>query len=213
MQTKTSTTRFSDRVDDYVKYRPSYPRELLSILKRKIGFDDSYVIADIGSGTGISAQLFLDNGNKVYAVEPNYEMRAAAESFLSKNKNFISIDGSAENTGLESHSLDIIFCGQSFHWFDRHLAKTEFSRILKKDGHIVLAWNVRLQNDDFQRQYEEMLQQIPGYNEVHHKNITDSDVMDFFSPQTMNKEGVENFQTFNLEGLKGRLQSSSYFPK
>ncbi|MGH2646744.1 MAG: class I SAM-dependent methyltransferase [Ginsengibacter sp.] len=213
MQSKTNTTRFSDRIDDYVKYRPLYPQQLIEILKNKIAFNNSFVIADIGSGTGISSQLFISNGNKVYGVEPNKQMREAAELFFLKEKNFITIDGTAEKTTLQENSIDIIFCGQAFHWFNRNLARIEFERILKDDGHIVLAWNVRKQDDDFQKEYEKMLQQIPGYNEVNHKNISDEIIKDFFSPRIMHKESVENSQVFNLKGLKGRLQSSSYFPK
>lgn len=210
---KISTKRFSDRVEDYVKYRPVYPTHVVSILKNKFVLDELSIIADIGSGTGISSKLFIDNGNKVYGVEPNKQMREAAELFFLENKNFVSISGTAEETNLPNKSIDLIFSGQAFHWFDKNSAKKEFNRILKKEGHIVLAWNERDEKDDFQKEYEKILQQIPEYAEVNHKNISDDQISTFFSPAKMHKESIENLQIFNLESLKGRLRSSSYFPK
>ena len=210
---KISIKRFSDRVEDYVKYRPVYTTHVVSILKNKFVLDEFSIIADIGSGTGISSKLFIDNGNKVYGVEPNKQMREAAELFFLENKNFVSISGTAEETNLPNKSIDLIFSGQAFHWFDKNSAKKEFNRILKKEGHIVLAWNERDEKDDFQKEYEKILQQIPEYAEVNHKNISDDQISTFFSPAKMHKESIENLQIFNLESLKGRLRSSSYFPK
>ncbi len=210
---KTNITRFADRVEDYKKYRPGYPFKVIEILRDKIGLASSAVIADIGSGTGISSSLFINNGNKVFAVEPNTEMRKAAEISLSKNKNFFSINGSAENTGLTAKSIDLIFCAQAFHWFDKDLAKTEFRRILKTNGNIVLVWNMSNEKNPFVREYVEMLQSIPEYGEVNYKNISEEDIAKFFSPQPLCKELVENVQMLNLEELKGRLRSSSYCPK
>jgi ubiquinone/menaquinone biosynthesis C-methylase UbiE len=210
---KTNITRFSDRVDDYIKYRPHYPHRLIGLLTEKIKFNISQIVADIGSGTGISTELFLSNGNRVYAVEPNKEMREAAEvSFLSSKK-FISVNGTAEKTNLDDKSIDIIFSGQAFHWFDKWIAKIEFARILKPGGHIVLVWNLRKEKDYFQKEYKKILQQIPEYADVKHTNIKDNHISEFFSPKRMYKNSLENFQSFNLEGLKGRLLSSSYCPK
>lgn len=211
---KTNKTRFSDRVEDYIKYRPKYPYQMIEVLEDKIGLDDKWVIADIGSGTGISSEPFINNGNKVSAVEPNKEMREAAELNFAGNSNFLSIDGSAEKSNLDGESIDLIFCGQAFHWFDKIKSKIEFKRILKQNGHIVLAWNVRNEKNSFQRGYEQVLKQnIAEYCEVTHKNITDKEVIDFFLPKTSHKESLENYQTLDLEGLKGRLKSSSYCPK
>src|SRR5665647_2588353 len=137
---KTSTTRFSDRVEYYIKYRPHYSQKFIEILKTKIGLNSNSIIADIGSGTGISSALFLSNGNKVFAVEPNKEMREAAELIYSKESNFASINGTAEQTNLKENSIDIIFRAQAFHWFNTIETKAEFNRILKPNGNIVLVW-------------------------------------------------------------------------
>lgn len=210
---KTNTTRFSDRVDDYIKYRPGYPEQIIGILANKIGLNQNSIIADVGSGTGISTNLFVKNGNKVFGVEPNKEMRDAAELIFGTNANFISVNGTAEKSSLKELSIDIIFSAQAFHWFNLNEAKKEFKRILKPNGHIVLVWNVRKENDSFQKEYESVLQSIPEYNDVTHRNITDKEIFDFFSPNLMQKIILFNYQVLDLDGLKGRLKSSSYCPK
>lgn len=212
--TKDNTQRFSDRVEDYVKYRPAYPSGMINILEDNIGLNESKVIADIGSGTGLSSLPFLKNNNLVFGVEPNQEMRAAQEQLLQEYPNFKSIDGTAEQTTLADHSVDVIFCGQAFHWFDPALAKQEFSRILKKDGHIVLAWNSRTINTDFLKEYEQILiRHIEGYPRSNHRNDGEQEIRHFFSPKSMNVATLDNQQLFDLAGLKGRLKSSSYCPK
>src|SRR5689334_13983183 len=99
-----STTRFSNRVDDYIKYRPSYPVGILDLLKKDYGLTSSSVIADIGSGTGISTGLFLKNGNPVIGIEPNKEMREAAERLLKGYPKFRSVSATAEATTLDPNS-------------------------------------------------------------------------------------------------------------
>lgn len=209
-----STKRFSDRVEDYIKYRPGYPKDLIDILKRELNLDSKNIIADIGSGTGISSIPFLENGNRVYGIEPNKEMRLAAEEVLSQYPNFFSIEGTAEETSLASKTVDIIFCGQAFHWFDKSKSKKEFDRILKEQGHMVFVWNSRSTQSDFQKEYEKaLLENIDEYKFVNHRNISDQEIEDFFAPKKMSIFKTDNKQSFDLEGLKGRLKSSSYCPK
>lgn len=201
-------------MEDYKKYRPGYPAQLIQLMYDKMGLNENSVVADIGSGTGISTSLFLNNGNRVYAVEPNAEMRAAAESDLSGNKNFHSVNGTSEKTGLSGQSVDLIFSAQSFHWFDQALAKIEFQRILKPGGHIAVAWNVRDEKFPFQKTYEEILKSnIPEFARVNYTNVSQKDIEEFFSPKTFHIESGTHFQEFDLDGLKGRLTSSSYCPK
>jgi len=135
--------RFSSRVENYIRYRPSYPLEIIDFLEKKEILAKNTVIADIGSGTGILTKLFLDHGNQVYGVEPNKDMRDASEKILEKYPNFLSLEGSAESTGLEDNCIDLIIAGQAFHWFDVEEAKKEFKRILKPHGNVVLIWNNR----------------------------------------------------------------------
>ncbi len=210
----TNTERFVDKVNDYVKYRPHYPSSILFLIKQNIKFNSNWVVADIGSGTGISSKLFLDNGNRVIGIEPNFEMRRAAEDQLKGFLNFTSLDGTAEASQLPDQSVDLIFSGQAFHWFDKDIAKIEFKRILNPSGYIVLCWNQRDGNSQFQIRYEQILQKfVPDYDQVNHRNITDSEIQEFFQPKKLKRESTTNHQYFDLDGLQGRLRSSSYCPK
>ncbi|MCB1023443.1 MAG: class I SAM-dependent methyltransferase [Acidobacteria bacterium] len=207
------TTRFSNRVENYVKFRPGYPDEIVQHLSRKIDLTPASVIADIGSGTGISSKIFLENRNTVYGVEPNAAMRSAAETYLSAYDNFIGIDGAAENTTLDKQSVDIITAFQAFHWFDNPAAKLEFKRILRKGGFLCLVWNERkLDSNEFLRDYERFLVEYgTDYEKVRHDQITkDSIEASFEKPFSVFT--LSNEQILDFEGLKGRLLSSSYIP-
>ncbi|MGE8244335.1 Ubiquinone/menaquinone biosynthesis C-methyltransferase UbiE [compost metagenome] len=211
---KNSIERFTDRVVDYEKFRPNYPKEIIQILKEKIGLNKKWLVADIGSGTGLSTQLFLENGNDVFAVEPNREMRESLVHHFKTYRNLIALNATAEDTSIESGCVDLIFAGQSFHWFDRTASYNEFNRILTKTGHIVLVWNQRDPADAFQQEYEQFLRNhIPNYQSVSHKNITDDDLRRFFTDRPMTKVSLPNQQVFDLKSFLGRVRSSSYFPK
>jgi ubiquinone/menaquinone biosynthesis C-methylase UbiE len=206
--------RFSSRVEDYIKYRPGYPAEIVDFLRSDYGLASDSVIADIGSGTGKLSELFLRNGNRVLAVEPNEGMRKAAEQLLSKHQNFVSINGSAESTTLDSACADFITAGQSFHWFDQSRAKVEFSRILKPGGLLVIIWNERRLNaSPFLRDYEDLLLKFgTDYEEVRHENTT-AEIAKFFAPNEFKVRSFDNLQELDFEGLKGRISSTSYTPE
>lgn len=208
------THRFSDRVEDYVKFRPDYPREMTTLLKQKIGLRKDWIVADIGSGTGLSSMPFLEAGNTVYGVEPNADMRRAAETLLNHWPGFFSIGGTAEHTTLPDSGIDLIFCAQAFHWFDKMRARTEFDRILTPGGKIVLAWNQRDEADPFQQAYENLLTgMIEGYSDLCHRNVSDADIAAFLQPRPMERAVLDHRQIFDAAGLKGRLLSASYAPK
>lgn len=211
---KNNTQRFSSRVDNYVKYRPSYPKQIIPFLENKIQFNSNYIIADIGSGTGILSQIFLDNGNTVYAVEPNTSMRLKAEELLQNLASFNSINGTAEQTTLQNSSVDIIIAAQSFHWFDAEKTRAEFKRILKHNSYCILIWNERLVTSAFEKAYEQLLLDYAiDYTNVNHKNIDEKKIAAFFASQHIIQQTFSNKQVFNFEGLKGRLLSSSYTPE
>ncbi len=205
--------RFSSRVNNYIKYRPGYPPEIINFLKDKIEVNQSKIIADIGAGTGILTELLLKNKYFVYAVEPNAEMRQAAERMLNSYPNFKSINGSAENTGLETNSIDLVAAAQAFHWFEINKAKEEFKRIIKKGGSVVLLWNTRVNDaSPFMSAYENfLLEHSIDYLKVSHTNIDESQLKNFFTSGYNTKE-FSNTQVFDFEGLKGRVMSSSYIP-
>ena len=210
---KNSTTRFSNRVEDYVKYRPGYPKEIITYLQDAYGLDKSKVIADIGAGTGISTALFLNSGYKVFAVEPNLEMRNKAIELLSSFQNFKAIAGSAENTGLETASIDAVVAGQAFHWFDQVKAHIEFERILKTGGLTVLIWNERKSVSAFEIAYDQFIvNHSIDYTEVDHRKIDTEVITAFYHPKHFELKVFTNEQIFDFEGLKGRLLSSSYIP-
>jgi ubiquinone/menaquinone biosynthesis C-methylase UbiE len=206
-------TRFSNRSDNYAKFRPGYPTGVLEILKSHCGLTETSVIADVGSGTGILTELFLQNGNSVLAIEPNDAMRLAAERLLKRYEKFRSINAAAEATTLETESVDFVTAAQAFHWFDRARAKREFARVLKPGGWVVLIWNERrLDSTAFLRAYEDLLLRYgTDYEKVRHENVT-SDIAEFFSPERFEVQSLENAQHFDFEALKGRLLSSSYAP-
>jgi SAM-dependent methyltransferase len=209
-----ATQRFSNRVADYVRYRPGYPEALLEALQRVAGLIRASRIADIGSGTGLSTELFLRHGNPVYAIEPNLEMRRAAEERLQWFSNFHSLCGRAESIPLADHSMDYLVAGQAFHWFDRQQVRPEFLRVLRSGGWVVLFWNTRrTESTPFLKAYEQLLQDFgTDYNQVHHGNLTPEELRQWFAPGSCRYLSFDNFQEFDWEGLKGRLLSSSYTP-
>jgi SAM-dependent methyltransferase len=211
------THRFSDRVQNYVRYRPTYPGAVLDSLAALTGFDASVIVADIGSGTGISTALFLKNGNRVYAVEPNEAMREAAERHLGAYREFQSVNGTAEATTLPDAAVDLVVAGQAFHWFHQERAKAEFRRILRPEGWVALFWNDRKTDTTlFLRAYEELLLTYgTDYREINHRNISDpaqNQFRVFFRDGLFTTVTHPNSQEFDFDGLRGRLLSSSYAP-
>lgn len=208
-----STTRFSNRVEDYVKYRPGYPAEIVNFLHNTYGLTQDKLIADVGAGTGISTELFLSKGYRVIAVEPNLEMRQKSVELLGSFHGFMAHDGTAENTGLTNASIDAIIAGQAFHWFDAILTRAEFKRVLKPNGIVALIWNERKTGSEFEKEYDELIvKHARDYVKVDHRNIDTERIAAFFNPEPMHLEIFKNKQVFDFEGLKGRLMSSSYMP-
>lgn len=210
---KNHTKRFTGRAEDYAKYRPGYPEQIIHLLENKIGFDSSKDIADVGCGTGLLSKLFLTNGNLVFGVEPNEEMRAMSEKLLSKFINFISVDGAAEETKLANNSVDVITVGQAFHWFDLKKTKKEFKRILRKDGDVVIVWNERKNSSQLMKEVDAILQTLNQEHEEAEKNLVDKNLLNtFFGVEKIGASSFPNYQMLDLAGLKGRIQSISYVP-
>jgi SAM-dependent methyltransferase len=213
MPASDATSRFSDRVENYVRYRPGYPPEALRSLKEDCGLAPGHVIADIASGTGIWTRMLLENGNRVFGVEPNAEMRAAGERLLASFPKFTSVAGTAEATTLPDASVDFVTAAQAAHWFDREKARPEIARILKPGGWLVLLWNERVTDGTaFLRDYEQLLLTYgTDYAEVRHERTTDA-VNEFFDPAPYEERRFDLRQEFDYAGVEGRLLSSSYAP-
>ena len=209
------TQRFSSRVTNYVKYRPSYPAAILDLLAAECDLTPDSIVADVGSGSGLLAELFLKAGNQVLGIEPNREMREAGEQLLRGYERFSSIDATAEVTTLPDHSVDFITAGQAFHWFDRARVSTEFARILRPRGWIALIWNERrLDSTPFLLAYEQLLRTYStDYAEVDHKLIDQDVIRAAFPTLSFQLRTFDNEQRFDLDGVTGRLLSSSYAPE
>jgi SAM-dependent methyltransferase len=210
---KAPTARFSDRVENYVRYRPGYPAEVLDTLRTECGLEPSHIVADIAAGTGVFSRLFLENGNSVFAVEPNLEMREMALQQLERFDRLVLVAGSAEETTLRSGSVDFVSAAQAAHWFDLPRAKAEFTRILRPDGWCVLVWNERnTEATPFLRAYEQLLLAFgTDYKDVRHERTT-AMIGEFFAPAAQQERSFQLRQEFDYEGLAGRLLSSSYAP-
>jgi SAM-dependent methyltransferase len=208
------TKRFTNRVQNYLKYRPSYPAAIVPLLESECGLTRDSVMADIGSGTGLLSELFLRNGNQVYGVEPNAEMREAGEQALANYPNFKSIDAVAESTGLARASMDFITAGQAFHWFERKASRKEFERILKKDGWVVIVWNgFQTDKTPIVKGYQDVLVRFGTDYRAVKCEIADTKVDTFFSPGKCKTAEFEFQQQFDFEGFKGRVLSASYAPE
>lgn len=208
-----TTTRFSDRVENYIRYRPGYPPSVLAGLAEEFGLRRDHAIADVGSGTGISAEVFLRYGCMVYGVEPNHDMRAAAERLLAGYPRFSSINGTAERTTLPDASVDWIVAAQAFHWFDVPRARDEFRRILRPGGRVALLWNERREDTPFLAAYEALIREFAtDYAQVRHENARSDGRIEQFYGSKPAERTFENEQRFDFDGLAGRLLSSSYVP-
>lgn len=209
------TQRFSSRVANYVKYRPSYPTAIVDLFTTECGLTPDSIVADVGSGTGLLAELFLKAGNRVLGIEPNREMREAGEQLLQVYDRFVSIDAVAEATTLPDHSVDFVTAGQSFHWFDRERVSMEFARVLRSPGWLVLVWNERRVNSTpFLRAYEQLLHTYSTeYAQVDHRLIDQDVIRAAFPAVPFQLRTFDNQQRFDFEGVKGRLMSSSYAPE
>jgi ubiquinone/menaquinone biosynthesis C-methylase UbiE len=208
------TRRFSSRVGNYVRYRPGYPSGVIDLLRKECGLTSSSVIADVASGTGIFTRMLLENRNRVFGVEPNAEMRKAGEEFLDAYPHFISVEGTAEDTSLTDHCLDMVTAAQAAHWFDRQKARNEFIRILKPGGWAVLLWNERrIDSTPFLREFEKLLLRYgTDYQSVRHE-CTTQEIETFFAPSLFQVRTFEYLQQFDYPALEGRLLSSSYTPQ
>jgi SAM-dependent methyltransferase len=205
--------RFSNRVADYIRYRPGYPSALLDLLRAECRLSPDHAIADIGSGTGFLSELFLKNGNRVSGVEPNPEMRAGGEEYLNTYRNFTSVDGSAEATTLPAASVDFITAGQAFHWFDPQAARREFLRILKPRGWVVIVWNDRRMDEaHLTREYEDLLERFGlDYKRVKDAYPERAQIQNFIAGPFIERD-LPNYQSLDWDGFQGRLRSSSFAP-
>ncbi len=208
------TERFSDRVDDYVRYRPGYPPEALEPLVDDCGLAPRATVADVGAGTGLWTRRLATSGCRVVAIEPNPAMRRAGRRQLADADRVSWRDGTAEATGLAPASVDLVTAAQAFHWFDRRRSRAEFARILRPGGRVAILWNERRKaTTPFLAAYERLLVDWAiDYRRIDHTRIGRADLEPFFAPAPLHEARCDNHQRLDLEGLEGRLRSCSYAP-
>lgn len=200
-----STERFSNRVENYIKYRPGYPDAVIRCLADELNLYPSHTIADIGSGTGIFSNLLLKNGNRVFGIEPNAEMRNASKNFLSVYEKFTAVNGTSEHTRLPDQSVDLITAAQAYHWFVPVETGYEFRRILKKDGAVVLLWNsVQYEASEFLVAYQDLiLKYSRDYSTFSYYAMEDKEITSFFPDDQATVRKFDNWQSFDDCGFKG----------
>jgi SAM-dependent methyltransferase len=212
--TDDSTHRFSNRADDYSRFRPDYPAALLEHLCARCGLGPDCVVADIGAGTGILSRQLLPLAARVFAIEPNLAMRSLAESLLGEDDRYHSLPSCAEDSLLADASIDLVTVAQAFHWFERAAFRRECQRILRPGGLVALIWNEReLLADPVAGAYEAILQHhARPLPRVTHQQIDESAMRAFFGGGHYHRAAFANHQELDFEGLLGRMRSSSYAP-
>jgi SAM-dependent methyltransferase len=209
-----SKERFSNRVADYLRYRPSYPAAVIELVRGECGLRPGHVIADVGSGTGFLSELFLKSGNRVYGVEPNEAMRQAGEEYLASFDGFTSVNGSAEATTLDDASADFVTAGQAFHWFEPERTRAEFQRILRPQGWVVAVWNFREMETPFARAYEDILVKYgTDYTRVRDSYPQGHDIQSFYLDEKFLQHTLPNVRLLDWDALAGLLRSGSYVPQ
>lgn len=204
-----SATRFNDRADDYVRYRPTYPTAAIDAILSGLGPPPDLVAADLGAGTGISARLLGARGVRVVAIEPSSGMRRAA----AHHPNVTWLASRAEATALKSRSLNLVLSAQSFHWFRAEATLVECARVLERNGRLAIMWNRRSRTDALTEGYRRAIVEVSG-DSAFERMVFDSDVVarsGLFSP--VERMSVPHHQRLDLDGLIGRARSASYCPK
>lgn len=211
VNTVSATSRFSNRAENYARFRPGYPSALFDFIEDELHLQPADQIVDIGSGTGLFAEPLLKRSHAVVCLEPNDEMRKAGEERLKKYPSFQTIRSTAEHTGLADRSIDLITIAQTFHWLDQAATKLECTRVLKPSGHVVLAWNRESPSTEFQHKYVALRNKY-RMGEPGPVQIDPDAIHAFFAPGTYTSLAFENKQQLDFEGLKGQLLSKSYIP-
>jgi SAM-dependent methyltransferase len=210
------TGRFAGLAGTYARFRPTYPESAIAFIVARCNLHGGSELVEIGCGTGISSRIFTARGVAVLGLEPNAEMRTAAENepFPPDLPKPIYREGRAEATGLPPCSADAVVAAQAFHWFEPEPALREFHRILRPGGWVVLMWNERDECDPFTAAYGAVIRTGPDTALVEVSRARGGEPL-LVSPLFESGERVvfKNQQNLTYEGLLGRAFSCSYAPK
>ncbi|HEX4003755.1 MAG TPA: methyltransferase domain-containing protein [Candidatus Acidoferrales bacterium] len=209
------TERFSGRVEAYRRFRSRYPGEIIPLLEERCALTRGSAIADIGAGTGMLAELFLENGNRVLAVEPNPDMRAACEELLPRYPLLTCIDGTAEETRLPEHSVDFVAIGRALHWFDQEKCRPEFIRILSAGGWVVLAsQGPHMRSEPVILEFQTIIKEHGlDYARMEHRYDLDSAARRLFAGCEFHEAEFGSPEEMSYEELEGFMLSLSVIPQ
>jgi SAM-dependent methyltransferase len=209
-----ATTRFSTKAEVYAKARPRYPLTLVRWLEAQGLLRPGMVVADIGSGTGLSAEPFLQAGYEIIGIEPNQPMRSEGDRYLSQFPHFRSQPGTAEATSQPATSVDFAFAAQAFHWFDLERTRAEMHRILRSPAPFLAMWNHRNHGaSELHREYEALLlETCPEYHTLT-KLYRSPERSAAFFPHGYQNATLPNPQQLTEELFEARVLSASYIPK
>lgn len=207
--------KFSGIAEIYDNYRPTYSYKFLDWLKAYMSVSDIHAIADIGAGTGILTELLAEiyPDANITAVEPNDSMFDVLTFKMKNRSNIILNKTTAENTCLESNSIDLITAAQAFHWFDVKEFKKECKRILKPEGKVCLVWNSRQEDNDLAQEtiqlFKKYCKNYSGFcgGVCSGKKYAD----EFFKGYIYEEINAPTY--FDLPMFIGRNLSMSYAPK
>lgn len=202
-------TRFSDRAEDYVRYRPDYPAAAWDEVLNGLGEPASLLVADVGAGTGISSRGLADRGVTVLAIEPNVAMRQVAEPHPLVTWSH----GTGERTGLEPGSVDAVVCAQAFHWMRQAEAVREFHRVIRPGGRMAVLWNLRDRDDPLTLGFIQAIHTVNGEHPAERFPFEQEVVSTAaaFTPPVLRV--MPHGQRLDRHGLLGRAFSASYVPK
>jgi SAM-dependent methyltransferase len=209
-----STVRFSERVEAYVAGRPRYPAAIVDHLAASGALPARGVVADIGVGTGLSAEPFLAAGHRVIGVEPNAPMRAAGAEFLARYPTYEARDGTADATGLNAGSVDLVIAAQAFHWFDPGRFRAESLRILRPGRWAALIWNDRdLSGTRFLAGYEALLVEYGNdYLAIRYKHQGTGAIPIYFGGRAPVAAEFRHQRRMDWATLAALAGSASYLP-
>lgn len=203
---------YTKKVENYIKFRPTYPDSVVEYLLYVVGLKKA-IVADIGAGSGILTKQIMSKVSRIYAIEPNSSMRKACEKNCALDKCII-VDGCAEDTNLQDKSVDFITVAQAFHWFDKELAKTEFKRILKTGGKVILIWNAKDTQSKFIKENDDLCRRLCSQFAENLREDTSRDKLnnDFFKGNSCEYRFFKNNKSMSLQDYIGVSLSSSYAP-
>lgn len=209
-----SIHRFDGKALEYDRFRERYsPGFVLPILRTMCGLTPEWIVADVGAGTGMLSDVFLANGNRILAVEPNPEMRELCQRIHQNEHRLMASDGTAEATGLASSSIDLVTAGRAMHWFERDKAFGEFRRILKPDGWVAIIAYGRTEHGRVESlEFEKVLREFSDGHADTHAGYEVYRNLDVYLPHDFYHEEILGTMTLDWESLLGMSLSLSHSP-